>query len=323
MKSTWLKAAALVGLLAVALAWLAQPPAPPPQSSSTLGAPRYPIVLVHGMTGFAELDLGWFGKQPYWRGIDTALRAQNAKVYVAQVSAFNSSEVRGEQLLTQIEQILRESGAEKVNLIGHSHGSHTIRYAAGKHPEWVASVTAVAGPNTGSEFADWMQEEVKAGSWTASTVLALGRGTGHLVRWAAGGDLPEDPSAALASLSSAGSADFTRRFPAGMPAEPCGQGEAVVNGVHYFSWSGVGTFHHAGNVADYLMTLTGSTFKKESGENDGLVGRCASHLGVVIRDNYPMNHFQVVNQLFGLVGKDAHPIATYVEHAKRLHDLGL
>jgi len=321
MKSTWLKAAALVGLAVFAFGWLAKLPAPPPQSETSLGAPRYPIVLVHGMTGFADLDFGLLGKQPYWRGIDTALRAQNAKVYVAQVSAFNASEVRGEQLLKQIEQILQESGAEKVNLIGHSHGSHTSRYVAGKHPEWVASVTSVAGPNVGSEFADWMQQQVKQESLAAGFILALGRGTGHLVRWAAGDNLPEDPTAALASLSSDGAADFNRRFPAGVPTETCGEGEAIVNDVHYFSWSGVGAFHHAGNLADYLMSLTGLAFKQP--DNDGLVSRCSSHLGQVIRDDYPMNHFQVVNQFFGLVGDGADPVATYVEHAKRLHDLGL
>jgi triacylglycerol lipase len=321
MKKTWLKAAALVGLALLAFFWLISPPAAPSASTSSSGAPRYPIVLVHGMVGFAELDLGLLGKQPYWRGIDTALRAQNAKVYVAQVSAFNASEVRGEQLLAQVAQILRDSGAEKVNLIGHSQGSQTSRYVAAKHPEWVASVTSVAGPNAGSEFADWLHQQVKQETWAAAFILALGRGTGHVVRWAAGGDLPEDPRAVLASLTSEGAADFNRRFSAGMPTEACGQGEALVDGVRYFSWSGIGAFRHAGNVGDYAMYLTGLAFKQS--DNDGLVGRCSSHLGQVIRDDYPMNHLHVVNQLFGLVGEGADPVATYVAHAQRLHDLGL
>jgi pimeloyl-ACP methyl ester carboxylesterase len=71
-----------------------------------------------------------------------------------QVAPLDSSEVRGEQLLVQIERIRRETGADKVNLIGHSQGSLTARYAAAKRPEWVASVTSVAGPNHGSELAD-------------------------------------------------------------------------------------------------------------------------------------------------------------------------
>lgn len=284
-------------------------------------ATRYPIVLVHGMLGFNELDLGWFGKLPYWRGIAQALEAGGATVRVVQVSAFNASEVRGEQLLPQVERILKETGAQKVHLIGHSHGSQTSRYVAGKKPEWVASVTAVAGPTFGSEFGDWMQQQVKGDTWSAALIMGLGRQLGRLVNWTSGAELPQDVGAALASLHSEGAADFNRRFPGGVPSEHCGQGAAEVNGVRYYSWSGVGTFYNWLNFADYNMALTGLAFKKEAG--DGLVGRCASHLGQVIRDDLPLNHFHVVNQFGGLVGEGADPIGPYVDHARRLKALGL
>src|SRR5471032_32763 len=64
----------------------------------------------------------------------------------------------GRAVVARIDEILRETGAEKVNLIGHSQGSLTARYAAAKRPDWVASVTSVAGPNHGSELADHFQE---------------------------------------------------------------------------------------------------------------------------------------------------------------------
>ena len=66
-------------------------------------------------------------------------RAGGAQVFPVQVAPLNASEVRGEQLLAQIERIRRETGADKVNLIGHSQGSLTARYAAAKRPEWIAS----------------------------------------------------------------------------------------------------------------------------------------------------------------------------------------
>ncbi len=285
------------------------------------GATRYPIVLVHGMLGFDELDLGWFGRLPYWRGIVTALEASGAKVRVVQVSAFNTSEVRGEQLLDQVEKIREETHAEKVHLIGHSHGSQTSRYVAGKKPDWVASVTAVAGPTFGSEFGDWMQQQVRDEAWGGAIIMWVGRQAARFVNWRSGVDLPQDVGAALASLHSEGAADFNRRFPGGVPAEHCGQGAAEANGVRYYSWSGVGTFHNWLNPADYIMTLSGLAFRKEAG--DGLVGRCASHLGQVIRDDLPLNHFQIVNQIGGLVGEGADPIGPYVEHARRLKALGL
>ncbi len=327
----WVGRAALIGVLAGGgwLASLAFAADDKPQEIPVIAAgvepgstaTRYPIVLVHGMMGFNELDLGWFGKQPYWRGIVEALQAGGATVRVVQVSAFNSSEVRGEQLLPQVERILKETGAQKVHLIGHSHGSQTSRYLAARKPEWVASVTAVAGPTFGSEFGDWVEQEVRDGTWSAALIMGLGRQLGRFVNWASGAELPQDVGGALASLNSAGAADFNRRFPGGVPSEPCGQGAAEVNGVRYYSWSGVGTFHNWLNPADYTMALTGLAFRKEAG--DGLVGRCASHLGQVIRDDLPLNHFHAVNQFAGLVGEGADPIGPYVEHARRLKALGL
>lgn len=323
----------VIGALVAALAWpaatvgqqeagaAAAAPAAERGEAASPSGPRYPIVLVHGMMGFKELDLGWLGKLPYWRGIVDAMVAEGATVRVVQVSAFNTSEVRGEQLIPQVEQILRETGAQKVHLIGHSHGSQTSRYVAGKRPEWVASVTAVAGPTFGSEFGDWMQKQVKDDTWAAGLIMGLGHQIGRFVNWASGTDLPQDVGAALASLHSEGAADFNRRFPGGVPSEPCGQGTAQAEGVRYYSWSGVGAFHNWLNPADYQMALTSLAFSKEEG--DGLVGRCASHLGQVIRDDLPLNHFQIVNQIGGLVGEGADPIGPYVEHARRLKALGL
>ena len=118
-------------------------------------ATRYPLVLVPGMLGFVRI--GFF---PYWYGIVPALRAGGAQVFPIQVAPLDSSEVRGEQLLVQIERIRRETGAEKVNLIGHSQGSLTARYAAALRPDWVASVTSVAGPNHGSELADHIHLQI-------------------------------------------------------------------------------------------------------------------------------------------------------------------
>src|SRR5690606_800467 len=110
---------------------------------------RYPIVLVHGLFGFVSLF--WID---YFSDIPDHPRSGGAKVFVAQVSAANSTEVRGEQLLAQVRNILAVTGASKVNLIGHSHGGPTARYVAGVAPQLVASVTSVGGVNRGSRVAD-------------------------------------------------------------------------------------------------------------------------------------------------------------------------
>ena len=56
---------------------------------------KYPIVLVHGLFGFDNI-----GAVEYFYTVPFYLRIDGAKVYTVQVSAANSTEVRGEQLLT-------------------------------------------------------------------------------------------------------------------------------------------------------------------------------------------------------------------------------
>ena len=58
--------------------------------------------------------------------------------------------------------------------------------------------------------------------------------------------------------------------------------------------------------------------------NDGLVGRCSSHLGTVIRDNYFHNHLDEVNQILGLVSIfESNPTTVFRTHANRLKNAGL
>ena len=85
---------------------------------------KYPMVLAPGVLGFDKL----VGFVDYWYQIPSTLQSSGAKVYVTQVAALESSEVRGEQFLTQVKSILAITGAAKVNLMGHSHGGHSIRY---------------------------------------------------------------------------------------------------------------------------------------------------------------------------------------------------
>lgn len=47
------------------------------------------------------------------------LRKLGCEVYTPAVSATNTPKERDEQLLAEVRKILRKSGAEKVNLIGH------------------------------------------------------------------------------------------------------------------------------------------------------------------------------------------------------------
>jgi triacylglycerol lipase len=291
-------------------------------------ATQYPLVMVPGLLGFVRLVV-----YPYWFGIVKALRRGGARVFPVMVSAVNSTEVRGEQLLVLVEQILRDTGAAKVNLIGHSQGALTCRYAAAKRPDLVASVTSVAGPNHGSELADYLQRNFPVDSAKGRLLNAALRLLAWLMRVLdtgyRGPALPIDIDASHLSLTTEGAALFNRRYPQGLPETWGGQGLELVNGVRYYSWSGTlqpGRTDRGLNLLDgtnRTCRLFAKTFTREVGQCDGMVGRFSSHLGTVIGDDYPLDHFDIVNQSLGLVGKGAEPVRLFIEHAERLKAAGL
>ncbi|MES2945888.1 MAG: triacylglycerol lipase [Pseudomonadota bacterium] len=276
---------------------------------------RYPIVLVHGLFGFDS-----FLGVDYFYGIPSALSQDGARVFVAQVSAANSTEVRGEQLLAQVKNIMAITGASKVNLIGHSHGGPTIRYVAGVAPQLVASVTSIGGVNKGSKVADILRGTVPAGTLSETLVNNAAKAFVALINLGSGGtSLPQTPTSALNSLTTAGSLDFNRRFPQAIPAG-CGSGAELVNGVRYFSWTGTMPVTNVLDVSDGALGIMSLVFGEA---NDGLVAACSSRLGKHLGD-YRQNHLDEVNQVVGL--RDwfsVDPVTLYRQQANRLKLLGL
>ena len=111
---------------------------------------RYPIVLIHG-AGFR--DLKW---PVYWGRIPSALESGGAKIYYGLQDCWGSIETNAKDIALRIDRILEESGAEKVNLIGHSKGGLDARMAASSFGcgEKIASITTVATPHHGSKTID-------------------------------------------------------------------------------------------------------------------------------------------------------------------------
>jgi triacylglycerol lipase len=278
---------------------------------------RYPIVLAHGLFGFDTL-----AGVPYFYQIPDALSRDGAKVYVTKVSAENSSVVRGEQLLTQVKNILAVTGAKKVNLIGHSQGGLDIRYVAAVRPDLVASVTTVGTPHKGSKFADALRGTLPPGSLTEAVLASVAQGFGSLINILSGGGTnPQNAIAALDALTSSGTASFNSKYPAGLPTSSCGSGAASANGVAFYSWGGTGLLTNVLDLTDPALGLTGLAFGLEA--NDGLVGRCSNHFGTIIADNYFQNHLDEVNQTFGLVSLfTSNPVTLFREQANRLKNAG-
>jgi triacylglycerol lipase len=279
---------------------------------------KYPIVLMHGMSGFDRV-----GALDYFYGIPQSLRDSGARVYVAEVSAFNSSEERGEQLLKQVKNVLAITGAQKVNLIGHSHGSQTVRYVAGVAPELVASVTAVGGPNKGSKVADFVNENLREGSWLRGVAASLANALGEIIGFLSGKpDYEENAIAGLLSLTSAGASAFNAKFPQAVPTTSCGDGANVVNNVRYYSWTGdrvlTNIFDPLDGALGIIAPLHGLFV-----QNDGLVSVCSSKLGKSL-GVYNQNHLDEVNQTIGLVDVfSVNPKTLFRQHANRLQTAGL
>ncbi len=279
---------------------------------------KYPIVLVHGIFGFDDvLGIDYFYKVPY------ALSRSGATVFVAAVSAANSSEVRGEQLLTEVEQILALTGAEKVNLFGHSQGAQTIRYVASVRPDLVASATSIGGVNWGSKVADVVRGALPPGSLTESIIASIANSFGTILEWFSGnGGLPQDALAATEVLTTQGSLAFNQKYPEGIPSQYCGQGDLIApNGVTYFSWSGGKAFTNVFDILDAPILTASLAFDEP---NDGLVASCSSHLGYVLKNDYRMNHVDEINHTFGIHHLfETDPVTLYRQHANRLKNRGL
>ena len=289
-----------------------------PAYADTYTKTRYPIVLVHGLFGFDSL----LGVYDYWYGIPSALRSGGASVYAASVSASNDSTVRGEQLIHDLDTLRALHGYTKFNLIGHSQGGPTARYVASVRPDLVASVTSIGSPHTGSKTADAIGAALPAGSPLRPLVVAAVDAFSTLIGWISGNTDPQNALAALTANSTAGASAFNALHPEGLPLTACGQGAAIVKGIRYYSVGGTSVLTNVFDASDAAMLATSVFFGSES--NDGLVGRCASHLGVVLRDDYGWNHLDEVNQLFGLRGLfAADPASVIRAQANRLQAAGL
>lgn len=282
---------------------------------------RYPILLVHGLFGFERI-----GHFELFHEVKNALKTAGNRVFVPHLSATQKNETRGEQLLAQIDRVLRGTGAEKVNLIGHSQGALAARYAAALAPHSVASVTSVSGPNHGSELADFLRKALVPGRLPETVAQNVATLFANFLSLLSGNQtLPQNALAALNALTTEGVGHFNDRFPQGLPQTWGGQGADQVNGVHYYSWSGV-IATKSPSLVDPTQSVCHALsqyFMTETEQNDGFVGRFSSHLGQVIRSDYPLDHLGSLRRAAGTVTALPDPIELYVDHAERLRAASL
>jgi triacylglycerol lipase len=314
------------GLPSPDAAGLADVPAAPDLGPDQLQpwGPPYPIVLAHGFFGFKEL-----GPLDYFHEVKPALEADGHVVVVTAVDPFNSTYVRGGQLLQQVLGVLAQSGAAKVNIIGHSQGGFDARYVARIIPEQIGAVVTIGTPHQGAHIADVMAQAAPGFS------VELAQAFVAAVSGSIWGSVADDPDlqACLDFLTSQSIAEFNSYFP----------DEAAVA---YYSIAGrsnsdlattacsgpdvppfITKYADAKDPIDPLLSLVapvvgGSTSDPEP--NDGLVRVSEAKRGIWL-GCIPADHWDEVGQLLGDSPGSGNPfdhVAFYRDLASFLVDQG-
>ncbi|MDO8696215.1 MAG: triacylglycerol lipase [Pseudomonas sp.] len=296
---------------------------PASQAATTEAQTKNPIVLVPGIFAFdsiATID--------YWYKIPAALQSQGATVYVPKINAFDSSTKRGEALIAQLDNIRATSGGKitKFNLMGHSQGGITVRYVMNTRPDLVASVTTMHSPHKGSPLADLVTGVAPPDSLQGVAFDVFANAVGDLVNLLSNNKKsPADVRAMLAEFNKTGAAANNQRYPIGIPTTACGAGAETANiagnNIRLYSWNGTSPLTNVLDISDALFGISRFAFSEA---NDGVTGKCSSHFGKVLKDDYRMNHLDTTNQIFGAVSLfETNPKTLFQSHASRLKSLSL
>ena len=249
---------------------------------------RYPVVMAHGMGASAEI----LGIVDYWWGIPEALRDEGCDVFITSVNGMDSTENKAADFKNQFLQIKAYTGASKLNIIGHSHGTIYTRYAIsnlGLYP-YVASYTSIAGPHRGSAVADLIMYS------TNDTVKKILADSLDFVYAYIFGDTNPDSLQNGYDVCT----DYMKNvFNPNTPDKP---------GVYYQSWAAKAKTSCPSVILEptwiYLLTQEGS--------NDGLVSvtsaKWGNFRGVEDAAWYSVgcDHLNIVDQIFGITpGFDA------------------
>ncbi|MBE7065254.1 MAG: alpha/beta fold hydrolase [Ruminococcaceae bacterium] len=115
---------------------------------------KYPVLFVHGM-GYRDYKL-----ISYWGRIPRVFEEKGVPVYYGYQDSNADIETNGLHIANRIDEIIKETGAEKLNIIAHSKGGLDCRYAIsalGKGDR-IASLTTISTPHNGSKTVDLLMK---------------------------------------------------------------------------------------------------------------------------------------------------------------------
>ena len=258
---------------------------------------RYPLLLVHGV-GFR--DFHYFN---YWGRIPRELTRNGARVFYGHQEAWGTVEDNAEILRDKIHEILKETGAQKVNILAHSKGGLDSRYLISglSMAPYVATLTTINTPHRGSALVEFLMRLPDP----------VYRGVCRLIDGYFGRLGDKRPNAYLASrqLSCAYASEFNQRYP-------------DAPGVWYQSYASL--MKHG--FSSKLLCIPYWILKALDAPNDGLVtvesARWTNFQGVVTnRYLRGISHGDMID-LTREDYRDFQVLEFYVQLVKRLAELG-
>ena len=234
---------------------------------------KYPILFVHGVF-FRDSEF-----VNYWGRVPDELKRNGAVIYYGKHSSALSVSDSAKELVARIEEIVEDSGCEKVNIIAHSKGGLDSRYAISVlgASKYVASLTTINTPHKGCEFADYLIEHTSKefknnlAKTYNSTMKKLG-------------EKNPDFLSAVNDLTSSNVKELNKKM-------------NMVDGVYYKS---VGSVLSKATSGRFPLNLTFNFVKLFDGKNDGLVGINSFKYGddftlLDINSNRGISHADVID----------------------------
>ena len=206
---------------------------------------KYPILLVHGVF-FRDSE-----RLNYWGRIPAELKKNGATIFYGEHNSAAAVKDSALELEKRIEEIVQETGCEKINIIAHSKGGLDSRAAialtgAGKY---VASLTTINTPHRGCEFADYLLKEIPEAQ---QKTIASGYNTVA----AKLGDKNPDFLAAVYDLTH----------------DRCTARNEVIHDDPNIYYQSVGSVLRGASSGQFPLNFVYHLVKYFDGENDGLVG---------------------------------------------------
>ncbi len=261
---------------------------------------RFPIVMVHGWTGFENI-----GPLTYFYEVREDLEGLGYPIAIALLDPYNSVDVRGEQLVDFVANVLTTTRSRKVNLFGHSQGGIDSRYVAaeagGGYGDRVGAVITLGTPHRGTPFTDIALGLIPGPTEQVLVFLLNFLGAAQ--------NQQSDVEASLYTLS-----------------ETYMQGEFNVvyvddPRVQYYSWTGETCVAAIGcaDAVDPLLLFSYETIELFAGANDGLVPESSAiwgeYLGLI-----PADHIDEIGQIGGLTDPEYDHVGFFRDNARMLRD---